>query len=180
MFIFDNRVEVISPGALAGGLTEEDIRNGKTYQRNPFMATFATNALHYRGIGSGIVRILAECPNVDIQNDCVGNEFKVTIFRGGLDTIQKDDFTIQKTEETIQKKESTIQKGVDYSEGMVLKFFYEPPKATIDEAVDAIDELSLGGVKFIIAKLQQKGLLKRVGGRKHGEWVVCYDENKTK
>ena len=201
MFIFDNRVEVISPGALAGGLTEEDIRNGKTYQRNPFMATFATNALHYRGIGSGIVRILAECPNVDIQNDCVGNEFKVTIFRGGLDTIQKDgftiqkdDFTIQKTEETIQKKESTtpkddftiqkkestIQKGVDYSEGMVLKFFYEHPKATIDEAVDAIDELSLGGVKFIIAKLQQKGLLKRVGGRKHGEWVVCYDENKTK
>ncbi|MDY4852088.1 MAG: ATP-binding protein [Prevotella sp.] len=194
MFIFDNRVEVISPGALAGGLTEEDIRNGKTYQRNPFMATFATNALHYRGIGSGIVRILAECPNVDIQNDCVGNEFKVTIFRGVLDTIQKDDFTIQKTEETIpkkesttpkddftiQKKESTIQKGVDYSEGMVLKFFYEHPKATIDEAVDAIDELSLGGVKFIIAKLQQKGLLKRVGGRKHGEWVVCHDENNTK
>ena len=187
MFIFDNRVEVISPGALAGGLTEEDIRNGKTYQRNPFMATFATNALHYRGIGSGIVRILAECPNVDIQNDCVGNEFKVTIFRGVLDTIQKDDFTIQKTEETIQKteetiqkKESTIQKGVDYSEGMVLKFFYEHPKATIDEAVDAIDELSLGGVKFIIAKLQQKGLLKRVGGRKHGEWVVCHDENNNK
>ena len=192
--IFDNRVEVISPGALAGGLTEEDIRNGKTYQRNPFMATFATNALHYRGIGSGIVRILAECPNVNIQNDCVGNEFKVTIFRGVLDTIQKNestiqkadfstqktDITIQKTEGTIQKKESTIQKGVDYSEGMVLKFFYEHPKATIDEAVDAIDELSLGGVKFIIAKLQQKGLLKRMGGRKHGEWVVCYDENKTK
>ena len=96
------------------------------------------------------------------------------------ETIQKKEFTIQKDDFTIQNKESTIQKGVDYSEGMVLKFFYEHPKATIDEAVDAIDELSLGGVKFIIAKLQQKGLLKRVGGRKHGEWVVCYDENKTK
>lgn len=59
LFVFDNRVEVISPGALAGGLTEEDIRNGKTYQRNPYMATFATNALYYKGIGSGIVRILA-------------------------------------------------------------------------------------------------------------------------
>ena len=95
-------------------------------------------------------------------------------------TIQKKEFTIQKKEFTIQKKESTIQKGVDYSEGMVLKFFYGHPKATIDEAVDAIDELSLCGVKFIIAKLQQKGLLKRVGGRKHGEWVVCHDENNTK
>ena len=48
LFVFDNRVEVISPGALAGGLTEEDIRNGKTYQRNPYMATFATNALYYK------------------------------------------------------------------------------------------------------------------------------------
>ena len=111
--------------------------------------------------------------NLDIVNDSVGNEFKVTIRRGVLDTIPKTDFTMH-------KKESTIQKGVDYSEGMVLKFFYEHPKATIDEAVDAIDELSLGGVKFIIAKLQQKGLLKRVGGRKHGEWVVCHDDNNTK
>ena len=33
LFVFDDRVEVISPGALAGGLTEEDIRNGKTYQQ---------------------------------------------------------------------------------------------------------------------------------------------------
>ena len=208
IFIFDNRVEIISPGALAGGLTEEDIRNGKTYQRNPFMATFATNALHYRGIGSGIVRILAECPNMVFQNDSDGNEFKVTLFRGVLDTIQKDestiqkevltiqkaeittqkteittpkeDSTIQKTVSTIQKTDSTIQKDAYFSEGKVLKFFSEHPQATIDEAVDAIDDLSLGGVKFIIAKLQQKGLLKRVGGRKHGEWVVCNDENNIK
>ena len=208
IFIFDNRVEIISPGALAGGLTEEDIRNGKTYQRNPFMATFATNALHYRGIGSGIVRILAECPNMVFQNDSVGNEFKVTLYRGVLDTIQKDESTIQKDaltiqkdaltiqkaeittqktentnpkeDSTIQKTSSTIQKDAYFSEGKVLKFFSEHPQATIDEAVDAIEDLSLGGVKFIIAKLQQKGLLKRVGGRKHGEWVVCNDENNIK
>ena len=36
----------------------------------------------------------------------------------------------------------------------------------------AIDGISFGGVKFIIAKLQKKGLLKRVGGRKFGEWLV--------
>ena len=33
-------------------------------------------------------------------------------------------------------------------------------------------------MKVIFSKLQQKRLLKRVGGRKHGEWVVCHDENK--
>lgn len=68
------------------------------------------NALHYRGIGSGIVRILAECPNMVFQNDSVGNEFKVTLYRGVLDTIQKDESTIQKDALTIQKAEITTQK----------------------------------------------------------------------
>lgn len=53
---------------------------------------------------------------------------------------------------------------------------HENPKATRVEVADALGNITADGVKFIIAKLQQKGLLKRVGGRKHGEWVVCYDE----
>ena len=192
--------EIFKDLCLCGETTKVQFKQAFTSQKEiaKEMIAFANskgdNALHYRGIGSGIVRILAECPNFNIVNDSDGNEFKVTILRGVLGTIQKEeitiqkgeyttqktDFTIQKGESTIQKTDGTIQKGVDYSEGMVLKFFYEHPKATIDEAVDAIDELSLGGVKFIIAKLQQKGLLKRVGGRKHGEWVVCHDEKNTK
>ncbi len=197
IFIFDNRVEIISPGALAGGLTEEDIRSGKTYQRNPYMATFATNALHYRGIGSGIVRILAEYPEIEIVNDVSGKEFKMIIPRtiqkeGLMDsdttqkrkittqkdiesdkiTIQKDNSTIQKSDTTIQKSDVTIQKDLDSSQKKVLLFLKKNPQATIDETVEAIGDLSLGGVKFVIGKLQQKGLLKRVGGRKHGEWQV--------
>ena len=190
LFVFDDRVEVISPGALAGGLTEEDIRNGKTYQRNPYMATFATNALYYKGIGSGIVRILAEYPEIQLENDVSAKEFKVIIERTiqksdvtiqkealkDSDTIQKSDVTIQKEalkdSDTIQKSDSTIQKNLDSSQVSVLNFFREHPKATIDDMVAELNDLSLGGVKFIIAKLQKKGLLKRVGGRKHGEWQV--------
>ena len=197
LFVFDDRVEVISPGALAGGLTEEDIRNGKTYQRNPYMATFATNALYYKGIGSGIVRILAEYPEIQLENDVSAKEFKVIIERTiqksdvttqkealkDSDTIQKSDSTTQKSEsaiqkealkdsDTIQKSDSTIQKNLDPSQVRVLNFFREHPKTTIDEMVAELNGLSLGGVKFIIAKLQKKGLLKRVGGRKHGEWKV--------
>ena len=190
IFIFDNRVEIISPGALAGGLTEEDIRSGKTYQRNPYMATFATNALHYRGIGSGIVRILAEYPEIEITNDVEGKEFKMIIPRtiqkkGLMDSettpkrefttqkeIESDKITIQKDNSTIQKSDVTIQKDLDTSQKKVLLFLKENPQATIDETVEAIEDLSLGGVKFVIGKLQKKGLLKRVGGRKHGEWQV--------
>ena len=161
------------------------------------MATFATNALHYRGIGSGIVRILAEYPEIEIVNDVSGKEFKMiiprTIQKKGLKdsdttqkrdittqkelesdkiTIQKGNTTIQKSDSTIQKSDSTIQKDLDSSHKKVLQFLKKNPQATIDETVEAIGDLSLGGVKFVISKLQKKGLLKRVGGRKHGEWQV--------
>lgn len=186
LFVFDNRVEVISPGALAGGLTEEDIRNGKTYQRNPYMSTFATNALYYKGIGSGIVRILAEYPDIRLENDVNGKEFKVTIPR----TIQKSDSTTQKRENatqksdsttqkeqfedinTAQKKEIATQKNLDTTQKEVLEYFKGNPKATRVDAANALGNITEDGVKFIIAKLQKKGLLKRVGGRKHGEWQV--------
>lgn len=125
----------------------EDIRNGKTYQRNPYMATFATNALYYKGIGSGIMRILAEYPEIQLENDASAKEFKVIIER----TIQKSDVTTKKE---------------------VLEYFKDNPKATRVDAANALGNITEDGVKFIIAKLQKKGLLKRVGGRKHGEWQV--------
>ena len=179
LFVFDDRVEVISPGALAGGLTEEDIRNGKTYQRNPYMATFATNALYYKGIGSGIVRILAEYPEIQLENDVSAKEFKVIIER----TIQKSDSTTQKSESatqkgqfedigTTQKSEIATQKNLDTTQKEVLEYFKGNPKATRVDAANALGNITEDGVKFIIAKLQKKGLLKRVGGRKHGEWQV--------
>lgn len=186
ILIFDNRVEIISPGALAGGLTEEDIRNGKTYQRNPYMATFATNALHYKGIGSGIVRILAEYPDIQLDNDDSAKEFKVTVWRAKSkdeSTTQKSEITTQKEslkdtsttpkdECATQKSESTTQKDLDATQKKVLEFFKSNPQGTRVEAANALGDITEDGVKFVIGKLQKKGLLKRVGGRKHGEWKV--------
>ena len=186
ILIFDNRVKIISPGALAGGLTEDDIRNGKTYQRNPYMATFATNALHYKGIGSGIVRILAEYPDIQLDNDDSAKEFKVTVWRAKSkdeSTTQKsesatqkeslkDISTTQKDEYATQKSESTTQKDLDATQKKVLEFFKNNPKGARVEAANALGDITEDGVKFVIGKLQQKGLLKRIGGRKHGEWQV--------
>lgn len=180
-----NRIE-----RLAGGLTEEDIRSGKTFQRNPYMATFATNALHYRGIGSGIVRILAEYPEIEITNDVEGKEFKMTIPRtiqkkGLMDSettqkseittqkeLENDKITIQKDNSTIQKGNITTQKNLNTTQKKILEYFKNNPKGTRAEAANELGDITEDGVKFVISKLQKKGLLKRVGGRKHGEWQV--------
>ena len=161
------------------------------------MATFATNALYYKGIGSGIVRILAEYPDIRLENDVHGKEFKVTIPRTiqksdsttqkeqfedisttqkGENATQKSDSTTQKEQfediSTTQKREIATQKNLDTTQKEVLEYFKGNPKATRVDAANALGNITEDGVKFIIAKLQKKGLLKRVGGRKHGEWQV--------
>ncbi len=106
-------------------------------------------------------------------------------------TIQKNDFTTQKetlkdsgttqkNNSTTQKSDSTTQKeslkDSDTTQKRVLEFFKEHPTGTRAEAAETLGDITEDGVKFIIGKLQQKGLLKRVGGRKHGEWQVLIDE----
>lgn len=81
LFIFDNRVEVISPGHLPNNLTVENIKRGNSNIRNPILASFATKVLPYRGLGSGIIRALRAYPDIDFENDQDGNLFKVTIYR---------------------------------------------------------------------------------------------------
>ena len=130
-------------------------------------------------MGPGIVRILAEYPEIQLENDASAKEFKVIIKR----IIQKREVATQKREtatqkgqfediDTTQKKEIATQKNLNTTQKKVLEYFKDNPKATRVDAANALGNITEDGVKFIIAKLQKKGLLKRVGGRKFGEWLV--------
>ncbi len=91
-------------------------------------------------------------------------------------TIPKSEITTQKESlkdiSTTQKDDCATQKDLDATPKKVLEFFKNNPKGTRVEAANALGDITEDGVKFVIGKLQQKGLLKRVGGRKHGEWQV--------
>ena len=82
VFIFRDRVEIISPGHLPNNLTVENIKAGNSNARNPTLASFANHVLPYRGYGSGIIRALAKYPGIDFFDDREGNLFKVTLKRG--------------------------------------------------------------------------------------------------
>ena len=118
------------------------------------------------------MRILAEYPEIQLENDASAKEFKVIIKR----IIQKREAATQKGQfediDTTQKKEIATQKNLDTTQKKVLEYFKDNPKATRVDATNALGNITEDGVKFIIAKLQKKGLLKRVGGRKYGEWLV--------
>ena len=82
IFIFDNRVEIHSPGALPNGLTIEDIKAGTSMPRNMFLFNNAIYLLPYTGVGSGITRALDEDVNVTFINNDKSQEFVITIWRG--------------------------------------------------------------------------------------------------
>jgi ATP-dependent DNA helicase RecG len=81
VMVFDNRVEIISPGMLPNNLTVENIRNGVSIIRNPLIASFATKELPYRGIGTGIRRALAAVPDLELESNQGNNLFTARIPR---------------------------------------------------------------------------------------------------
>lgn len=132
LLVFENRIEIINPGRLYGGLKVEDIRLGASKQRNPLMADFAAKTMIYRGLGSGIVRALRENVVIDFINEDDANQFRVIIWRtNDIEKIKQfrsdmyADDTIQKEEkiiiDTIQKKEDYIQKAIQMSVDAIQK-----------------------------------------------------------
>ena len=81
IFIFDNRVEIISPGALPNSQTVDSIKLGNAVVRNNLINTFASKLMKYRGTGTGIRRALKEQSNIEFFNDVDGEQFIVTIPR---------------------------------------------------------------------------------------------------
>jgi ATP-dependent DNA helicase RecG len=81
VFVFADRVEIISPGHLPNNLTVANIRSGNSNIRNPILTSFATKVLPYRGLGTGILRALKEYPEIDFVDDRDGNLFRVVMKR---------------------------------------------------------------------------------------------------
>lgn len=82
ILIFDNRIEIISPGKLPNSLTVEDIKYGNPVIRNNQLVALSMRTLPFSGLGSGIRRSLEEEPNIEFINDIKGEQFKVVIPRG--------------------------------------------------------------------------------------------------
>jgi predicted HTH transcriptional regulator len=77
LLVFDNRIEIISPGKLPNSLTVEEIKYGNPVIRNNQLAMFASRTLPYSGLGSGICRALSNQPDMELINDVEGEQFIV-------------------------------------------------------------------------------------------------------
>ena len=92
VFIFDNRIEIHSPGLLPEGVSMESIKHGASVPRNKSLFNHGINLLPYTGAGSGITRALKFTPDIKFVNDETLNEFVVTVKRRNVgETDTKND-----------------------------------------------------------------------------------------
>ncbi len=84
VFIFDKRIEIISPGKLPNTLTLENIRVGTSIPRNPILFSNVRHILPFVGVGSGIPRAYENSPDLELINDTERELFISIIQRGSI------------------------------------------------------------------------------------------------
>ncbi|MBA7520709.1 hypothetical protein ES705_12805 [subsurface metagenome] len=88
IYLFDDRLEVVSPGNLPNTVTEENIKFGIHIERNPTILSFLEkdDDFSYSGRGSGIPRVLKICEKEGVEvkfiDDKAKQQFKVIFKRG--------------------------------------------------------------------------------------------------
>lgn len=104
--VYDDRIEVTSPGMLYGGLDIQSAKSGKSKCRNTAIA----EAFRYMGLieawGTGIPRMIKECREYGLREPVfeeLGDGIRVTIFR------ENEELEMRKRAENIQNAENKYQ-----------------------------------------------------------------------
>ena len=164
IFIFDDRVEIHSPGSLPNGLTIEDVKNGTSMPRNVFLFTNANYLLPYTGAGSGIRRALEYDPDAVFSNGIsdkeithASNEFVITIPRESNQvTDQSNLVTDQAPSKSEQVTDQPHRKSDQVPDPVISKT--DPAYFEADPPIDPVpskSDLPTDPVRLKLSKKQQ-------------------------
>lgn len=78
IYLFEDRIEINSPGNLPNTINEENIKFGVHIERNPTILSFLEkdDDFSYTGRGSGIPRVLKICEKEAVQVQLIDNKIK--------------------------------------------------------------------------------------------------------
>ena len=117
LLVFDDRVEIINPGCVFGGHTLDEVMLGNSFARNPLMANFCAKTMPYRGLGSGIPRVLGEDSHVEFIDSKEGNQFTARVSR--VLTANEAVSSGEKARSNDEKAVSNVEKAVSNDEKAV-------------------------------------------------------------
>ena len=161
LFIYNNRIEIVSPGHLPNNLTVEKIRTGNSNIRNPILVSFAAKGLlPYHGLGSGIKRALASWPDIDFADDRDGCLFTATVHRGPVENLALVNLAPEGSPKSSPKTDERI-----------LALVRRNASITTEQLGLALS-ITKRAVLKQIDKLKGEGRLRRVGPARGGHWEI--------
>ena len=174
--IYDDRLEITSPGKLPLGQTIDRMKQGYSKIRNEALA----NAFSYMNLiehwGSGIPRIIQGVKELGLKEpEFIGGDvdLRINIYRSSK-TDGKDgtkvgtDGTKVGTDGT---KVGTNNKNLSQDESSLLLLIEKYPTLTQKEYSEKLD-IPLRTLKRIFSNLQKEGLIIREGSSRRGKWTI--------
>lgn len=158
IYVFDDRIEIVSYGGLPFALSKEGFFKGTSIPVNKSLLTIFLAAKYAEQSGHGVPTIVEK----------YGRE--IFSFEDGM--IKVSIPLAYEQEKVTQRKKALLKKdGMTLSQKKVYDYLTLNPSSSLQQVADETG-LSLGGVKKICAKLQESGLLVRKGSKRDGIWVV--------
>ena len=167
---YDDRLCLRNPGTLRLPI-EQIYEGGRSRARNPRIQNMLRMIGYGENLGSGFPMILSAWKQSGwgepmLENKIESEEVVLTLpVSVNTDTAQTTTQTTAQT--TTQKLSSVQQRIVDY-----IRFH---PSASRREIASSIGGITESGVKYHFAKLQEQGVIRRVGADFGGHWEIIED-----
>jgi ATP-dependent DNA helicase RecG len=160
IFVYQDRIEIISPGSLPNHLTIPKMISGISIIRNPILCSYVSKGLlPYSGLGTGIQRAMEKYPHISFVDDKDSNQFKVILQR-------KD-----RNETRYGTINDTLNETIKGSDTSMISLLKDNPEISYDELAMKL-KIGRSTVYRQIVKMRKEKKLKRIGSKKSGSWLV--------
>lgn len=169
MALYDDRLEITSPGMLIGGFSIEDLKSGCCQARNRGIVSAFTYMKIIEQWASGIPRLLENCKCAGLREPElleIGGSFRVNMFRN-TELASNNSGEVREKD----RINEDIRDKFGESAAKIAGLMCEKPESTLDEIAEAIGA-TRRTVEKQVKKLKEAGIVVRVGSNKSGVWKV--------
>ena len=167
--LFDDRLEVTSPGMLDSEITIEKMKTGLSKIRNRAIAAAFSYMNIVEAWGSGIPKMFREAEEYGLCEPeliDMGSDFRINLYRKTVQT-DRNGVIDPKASDTNDTKVDTN----DTIEESVLRIIRDDPGVTQKDIGRKLD-ISIATVKRLMNNLQKSGKLQRKGSSRKGSWII--------
>ena len=175
--VYDDRLEVTSPGGLYNGLTYEEVMNGHSKIRNKGIANIFSQMGLVEAWGSGIKRILNAAEEYGLPKPRFqefDNMFRVELFRNNSMMEPEKKFG-ESSEKSRRKDGDKTEKIQDHeltdTQKKIVNLLLANKQLSAAKIAEQLD-LGSRSIEKNIKKLKEYGILKRHGSPKSGYWEI--------